>query len=72
MGEDTQETNYADDPMWNLVGGTITSFGGNQAGELFMSVKKGEKVTEFIIGYENGEVTLYEAQIAPEAPGSDA
>ena len=64
MTQDTQspadQADYGDHVIWRLVGSKITSFGGNDQGEIYLSTDKGD---EFIIGKdENGDISLFEVE----------
>jgi hypothetical protein len=55
-----EQADYGSHVIWRLVGSTITSFGANQAGEMYLSTNKGD---EFIIGKdEAGEICLFEVE----------
>lgn len=57
------EVDYGEHVIWRLVGSTIVAFGANENGEIFLSARKGDDVTEFIIGVdERGDVALYEIE----------
>lgn len=57
-----EQADYGNHVIWRLVGSTITSFGSNAAGEIYLSTNKGD---EFIIGKdEAGEVCLFEVEKA--------
>lgn len=57
------EANYGEHVIWQLVGSTIKAFGANEKGEIYLSTRKGDKTTEFIIGVdERGDVSLYEVE----------
>jgi hypothetical protein len=55
------EVDYGDHLIWRLVGSTITSFGANDNGEIFISTKKGDVSCELIVGTdERGDIALFE------------
>lgn len=55
-----EQANYGDHIIWRLVGSKITTFGSNEAGEIFLGTDRGD---EFIIGKdEAGEVCLFEVE----------
>lgn len=59
------QADYGDNVIWQLLGSTIVAFGGNAEGEIFLSARKGDKVSEFIIGKdEQGEISLFEVEKA--------
>lgn len=57
-----EEADFGEHVIWRLVGSTITAFGGNEKGEIFLSAKKGDVVSEFIIGLDENGVALYEVE----------
>lgn len=57
------EVDYGEHLIWRLVGSTVTSFGANAAGEVFLSTVKDGVTNEVIIGKdEAGEITLFEVE----------
>lgn len=65
-GAEQAQADYGDNVIWQLLGSTIVAFGGNAAGEIFLSARKDGQVTEFIIGKdEQGEISLFEVEKVP-------
>lgn len=57
------EADYGEHLIWRLVGATITSFGANEAGEIYLSATKNGVATEVIVGIdERGDVALFEVE----------
>jgi hypothetical protein len=59
------EANYGDNLIWKLVGSTITSFGANEKGEIYLSARKDGKMIELIVGNDpdnEGGVALFEVE----------
>lgn len=60
---DQEETDFGKHVIWRLIGSTITAFGGNEHGEIFLRTEKDGKADEFIVGKdENGEISLFEIE----------
>jgi hypothetical protein len=64
---DEAESNYADDVLWRLTGAKITSIGGNEAGEIYLTTlnPRDGKPSEFIIGIDPdcpGGVAIFEVE----------
>jgi hypothetical protein len=59
------EADYGEHVIWRLTGAQIVAIGGNEKGEIFLSVRKAGQVAEFVIGvdtdYPSG-VALYEIE----------
>lgn len=55
---------YGNDLIAQLLGSTVTCFGANEKGEVYLSTVKDDKVTELIIGKDDatGEITLFEVE----------
>lgn len=63
--EEHAEVDYGNHIIWRLVGSTITSFGGNEAGEIYFSTVKDGVATELIIGKDyRGDIALFEVERA--------
>lgn len=61
------EADYGDHVIWRLTGSTITCFGANEKGEILLVTKKGDSVSEFIIGVdERGDIALFEVDSEPK------
>jgi hypothetical protein len=62
-GEEAQ-VQYGNELIANLIDSTITCFGANEKGEVYLSAIKDGKVTEIIVGKDDatGEITLYEVE----------
>ena len=61
--EEQAEVDYGNHVIWRLVGSTISAFGGNDKGEIFLSTVKNGVVSEFIIGIdERGDIALFEVE----------
>lgn len=57
------EVDYGEHLIWRLVGATVTSFGANAQGEIFLSTMKNGVADEVIIGLdERGDIALFEVE----------
>lgn len=57
------EADYGNHLIWRLVGSTITSFGANEKGEIYLSTRKGDVRDEIIVGLdERGDIALFEVE----------
>ena len=67
--EEQAEADYGDHVIWRLVGSTILQFGANDRGEILLVTRKGDEVSELIIGLdENGQdIALYEVEKKEQA-----
>jgi hypothetical protein len=68
--EEQAEVEYGKHLIWRLVGATITSFGANVNGEIYLSTIKDGKADAVIVGKdERGDIALFEAeQVEVPAP----
>jgi hypothetical protein len=67
------EADYGDHVIWRLVGAKITAFGGNDKGEIYLSVlnPRDGKPAEFVIAPDPdfpGGVALFEVEKTPAEP----
>lgn len=58
------EVQYGNELIADLIDSTITCFGANEKGEVYLSAIKDGKVTEIIVGKDEatGDITLYEVE----------
>lgn len=57
------ESDYGEHLIWRLCGSTITSFGANAKGEIYLSTVKNGQPLELLVGIdERGDVALYEVE----------
>lgn len=65
--EEQAEVDYGQHLIWRLVGSTITEFGANESGDIYLRVIKNGTEQELIVGKdERGDIALFEVQ--KEAP----
>lgn len=58
------EVDYGEQLIFRLVGATITMFGANANGEIFLCTERAGVATRVIVGKDElGEITLYEADL---------
>lgn len=56
----TDQADYSTNAIWRLVGATITAFGANEAGEIYLTTNLGD---EFVIGKDDaGEIELFQIE----------
>lgn len=61
--EEHAEVDYGNHLIWRLVGSTITEFGANEHGEIYLATVKNGERQEVIIGKdERGDIALFEVQ----------
>jgi hypothetical protein len=61
--EEQAEVDYGDHVIWRLVNSTITSFGSNEDGEIFLSTVKDGVNCAFVIGKdEHGDLAIFEIE----------
>jgi len=61
--EEQAEVDYGQHLIWRMVGATITEFGANEAGEIYLRTEKNGRVDEVIVGKdERGDIALFEVQ----------